>query len=468
MAEKILLFLSPLIIRNDMREEPYTLPDGGGEVYGYHTNEAPVKALLRQHPEVLDIICICSDEAERTAYDYFETKILSFLGDREVNIIPIPFDTNQSVERELLPLVLSKGGLEPGDILYLDVTGGPRDNVMKTVLLSRALMYMGVVTRGMVYSSRIPSNQVIDITETLRVFDLLDGIQNFTSFGAVRQLRDFYGKREDNDAVEQLLVSMETLMDDVTLCRFKNLSAHLRTFNRKMQSGDFSNEPLLEKLLPRFRETYCKGPNNKMSELELIAWCMDSDRLQTALTLYTETLPQLLIDQQLVDIHGGDPEKDDAIQHTVAAGWQNESILRINEYVLNMNLDWNAMEWIESSSKLPLAIENLPVLLEANENKDAHGQPFVTLNCQVSDFQAVLRDFVYLRTIRNMLCHASTTLPSKKAGLIKYFTNCSYAPNKKYPSLAQGTLGLRSEQVKDVLRCAITRVETMIQKSKEP
>jgi len=468
MAEKIMLFLSPLTIRDPMPDEPYQLPDGSGRVvYGYHTNEAPVKALLTLHPEITDIICICSEKADKTAFNYFREKIRDFCAKNEVNIQPIPFNTNQSVERELLPFVLSGGGLEPGDILYLDVTGGPRDNVIKTVLLSRALMYMGVMTRSMVYSSRIPSNQVIDITETLRVFDLLDGIQNFTSFGAVRQLRDFYGERPENDDVEKLLVSMETLIDDVTLCRFNKLGRHLKKFNQAMKSGVFPNDPLLKMLLPRFRETYCKGPDNKMSELELIAWCTDSDRLQTALTLYTEILPQLLIKQELVHIYGGDPEKEEAIEEPLRAGWQNESILRINEYVLNMNLDWEVMRWKKITSQLPLTIENLPVLLESNKNRDAQGKPFVTLNCREEDFQAVLRDYVYLRAIRNMLCHASTTLPSKKAELIRYFAGCYYAPNRKYPSLTIGTLGLCAEQVKDVLRCAIERIEGMIQNREE-
>lgn len=474
MAEKIMLFLSPLISKPQMLDEQYEMPDGNGTVWGYHTNEAPVKALLTLHPGVTDIICICSEEAERTAYSYFEAKILRFLGGRPVNILPIPFDTNQSVERELLPLVLGGGGLEPGDILYLDVTGGPRDNVIKTVLLSRALMYMGVRTRSMVYSSRIPSNQVIDITETLRVFDLLDGVQSFTSFGAVRQLRDFYGKRADNDAVEQLLVSMETLMDDVTLCRFTNLNAHLQAFNQAMQRDQFANEPLLEKLLPRFRETYCKGPNNEMSELELVAWCMDSDRLQTALTLYTENLPQLLMNHGLVQISRQNPEKEQRIlEKKLKESEQNEAKLLINEYVLYMNLDWDKMKWkISNAPPELLVIENLPELLQSDQNRAADQQPFVALNCAAEDFQAVLRDFVYLRIIRNMLCHASTALQLKKIRLSNYFTHCPYARGKAYPSLTDGPSGLRSErlrseQVKDVLRCAIARVEALIQQSKE-
>lgn len=70
----IILFLSTLSkIATD--NQIYVTPDGG-KVSGIQTNVAPVHYLLKEHPEIQQIICLVTSDARKTAWEHFIAETL--------------------------------------------------------------------------------------------------------------------------------------------------------------------------------------------------------------------------------------------------------------------------------------------------------------------------------------------------------------------------------------------------------
>ena len=69
MAKKIILYLSAYN-PNNTSPAAYECPVGG-PVEGVQTNDAPVKYLLREHPDISEILCLVTTEAEKKAWGVF-------------------------------------------------------------------------------------------------------------------------------------------------------------------------------------------------------------------------------------------------------------------------------------------------------------------------------------------------------------------------------------------------------------
>ena len=214
MAEKIILFLSILNATAAPASYTYKGDRETGTVTGTQTNEAPVKWLLRKHPGISEVICLCSAESTKeitrktkdggsivqSAWDHFSTDIDRFGQKNALSIqcSPIPYQAEESLERDILPRLMEH--IAPDDVIYLDLTGGMRNDNLNLFLLSRVLNYTGVTIRGAVYSN-FQTKQVEDMSHLIRLFDLVEGVQDFTSFGSVRKLRDYFGSPAQDESV---------------------------------------------------------------------------------------------------------------------------------------------------------------------------------------------------------------------------------------------------------------------------
>ena len=134
MSVKIILFVSSL--PRTLERAAYLCPDGSA-VEGAQTNEAPVRYLLSRYPEVSEILCIVTPEAE-SAYEYLGHTLN---GDHpELILRCIPYQEGEDFNGAPLAAIL--GQVQSGDEILLETTGGFRNAVMYLLLLSRVLSYV--------------------------------------------------------------------------------------------------------------------------------------------------------------------------------------------------------------------------------------------------------------------------------------------------------------------------------------
>ncbi|MBR4544396.1 MAG: TM1812 family CRISPR-associated protein [Oscillibacter sp.] len=314
--KKIILFMSTMSPKAGAR--PYLCPDGE-RVEGTQTNEAPVKYLLRRYgEEITGILCVvskaCKETLEGKAYstlEHFRRDIAQFCAESGLPYLEKAGDGDATLKEAFLKEIdfREDGGsdteaalvrdvsreLNPGDEILLETTGGFRNSVMLLLMLSRVLSYTGHPTACAVYSFFDRTNQgkdkIFDVSDIAGYFDLIGGMQELTSFGNVRALRAYYRRRPHDKRIDRLLDAAQKLLDTIALCRTKQIPGAVERFNRAMDNAEACADPLLPQLLPAFREKF----GGQMDIPGLIRWCVDSDMVQQALTIYKENIPGYLL-----------------------------------------------------------------------------------------------------------------------------------------------------------------------------
>lgn len=283
MSQKIILFVSSLP-RTELKRERYVCPDGS-VVEGAQTNEAPVRFLLEQFPDTSQIIAIVTPEA-KPAYDYLQDTLKERWP--ELSLCQVPYEEGQDFNGEPLTAIMRQ--VQPGDTILLETTGGFRNAVMYLLLLSRVLSYVGVRTVYAVYSN-YPKRQIENVSELIGLFELVGGMQELSSFGSARTLRIYYGQEPKDPAIGELLTALEQLNETITLCRTTQLGERMKRFNLALEGAKACEDPLMRELLPAFQGKFGK----KLNTVSLIRWCVESDMIQQALTVYTERIPTLIL-----------------------------------------------------------------------------------------------------------------------------------------------------------------------------
>lgn len=382
MATKIILFLSKL---GDGKEQAYLCPDGS-TVSGSQTNEAPVKYLLRAWLETSELLCIVTPEAE-DAREWFLSEIKTLAPQLVIHDIAYDSKTDFAVG----PLNQIMKRMNAGDTILLETTGGFRNAVMDLLLTSRVLSYIGVKTACAVYSNQY-TRQIEDITHMIGMFDLIGGMQEFTSFGSTRTLRAYYGTPAADDRIERLLSSVERLLDRITLCRMEQLETLLADFEAALADAESCDDVMLQMLLPAFRKKYGK----KLTILGLIRWCMESDMLQQALTIYKERIPAYLLSRaDLMTMKPG------ASREGQKEYQRAEEAVLVKEFI---DMGWNTAEYrrlrrqIENLDAIPFALEELWTQLPYSH---------LDVRCSREQFSDIVFDYFYIRALRNMTNHAN-------------------------------------------------------------
>lgn len=295
MGKKIILFLSTL--KDTAKESEYDCPDNI-IVTGRQTNEAPVKYLLKTNSDIEEIICFTTKSAEESAWSHFSDSVRTV--NKSVKLTKIDFeedDDGYNFEKKILPEVLNAVGEK--DEIILEITGGFRDAVMYLMLLSRALSYAGIkivdATYSKINTGENNLNKVTSVVEMIDIFELINGMQELTSFGNVKTLSKYYSKNKSDDKIENLINSVKGLFEAITLCRTKQIKVKMDEFNKALRSAEESSDPLFRSLVPAFKKTF--GKDKKLSTHKLIEWCIERDMVQQALTVYTERIPAYIMDK---------------------------------------------------------------------------------------------------------------------------------------------------------------------------
>lgn len=338
MNAALLMFLSKYNTRNDSaRDYTGTLPDGSPvTLQGFQTNDAPCHYLLRcaqcSGDKVTHILCITSLEdtlpivpegpnSQRYFQRTMERMIAEdprltelYAGDLP-QIVTIPYDfgddpdcrdvnlRSRRLYRRITDFFAGDGAPRR---IYIDYTGGPRDTTFLMTELTRFLKYSGVDCGQIAYSN-LQEKRLVSLNRAYNMFELLSGINDFVSYGKADSLRSIYLNR-NNPVVDRLLLSLTRFSEAMSLCALDGIDEILARIQAsveemehyRLQPGDDMTISMLKDFLPQIRDKFPLDRQEKAVDLKLIRWCLDNGRLQQALILYTEKIPQLCFDTGLL------------------------------------------------------------------------------------------------------------------------------------------------------------------------
>lgn len=293
MAKKILLFLSTC--REESPEYEYRCPDGT-MVRGVQSNEAPVKYLLACYPDISEIICIVTEKAKQTAWERFCKEISKENPKIKITDVFCDGEDSEAFVKGPMPKILAN--VNSGDEIFLDTTGGFRNAVIYMLLISRILSYSGIPVKAAVYSN-FQNKEIEDLSETMRLFDLVEGMQEMTSFGSVHSIKQYYeatGKKDGK--IEKMLWAVEELTETVSLCRTEALDEKTRQFNDALKEAEKSEDLLFRQMLTAFKKKF----GGQWNVISILNWCVESGMVQQALTIYTERIPAYLMQRGMLKL----------------------------------------------------------------------------------------------------------------------------------------------------------------------
>lgn len=430
---KILLFLSDL---KTGQEKSYACPEGD-PVPGIQTWEAPVRYLLRKYrPDECELLCLVTEQAE-DSYEWLQTMI----GDGSlppVQTQKIPYRPGEDL-RKALPAEASPGETSPGENstgestldrllqyfsepdckLLLELTGGLRDTVMQLLLISRVLSYKGVPTLEAIYANHQEA-RIEDRSQLLYLFDLVAGLQEFTSFGSADTLRRYYETLAQitpepmEPCVTELLDAIGQLTNTITLCRTGLLEDSLRRFRKALERIETSQDPFMRQFTSVFSQKY-----GKLDIPDVIRWCIRNGMYQQALTIYTERIPAYISNPNegnLIYMNEKIWDNRNSYQDPAAAQFYFGFLRvgsRIRKHVRPEDLlqaPAGAPE-SEDDRKQRQAAEGQ--ILTVKYLEDCLNRSWITrdydktASCTIPQLKKVMMDYLYIKALRNMVNHAS-------------------------------------------------------------
>lgn len=335
---KLIFFLSKY--KFDPKECHYKSKYDGGnnEIYGKQTPDAPTKYFLNYLTEkgkkIDDILCITSkdtnerkknrnkpDKEYESAFENYQRVLNEFCEKKKIEVpklIKLNFDYNfekgESIDeddryRNLFKSIVDE--ISENDTVYIDYTSGIRDTSLLIILMIRYLEYTGIKCGGMIYSyfdnDDKEKNKIIDIKSTYDLFELLNGVNEFTSFGKSKTLSNYYNNiwkdKEEYKEISELIETMNDFSDMMSLCMVEDIDEIMKKLNQKIIEAEKiknkinSNENQLMNymffnLIKEIKKKFYLEDGERITYINLIKWCLDNDLTQQALTLYVEKMPE--------------------------------------------------------------------------------------------------------------------------------------------------------------------------------
>lgn len=203
-------------------------------------------------------------------------------------------------------------------VLHADCTGGLRHANMMMLSVLRLMQYSGIEIGKILYANfNSKPKRVEEANLIYDTFGLVAGAEEFSNYGSVQAIKKFYNNEElESPELKTLIQAMEQFDDAIKLCHygyFKKAIQQLQTAIRnypalqvaEKESSDetaqtiYYNTSLAATLLPRIKKNYSELLKcEELDDLTLIDWCLNHGYLQQALTLYTERIPEVLLDPE--------------------------------------------------------------------------------------------------------------------------------------------------------------------------
>lgn len=356
------------------REVTYHCPDGFCAT-GTQTNESPLKYIqwkLQQETnppgqKIDKVYAFVTDKVEEKD-ENGKSSIDKFLA---LFPEPLPMETEKLADNghlsgamssiiKMFDLVQAYQQQFPNDLIrvHMDMTGGPRHDSMLMIALLQMLKYKAHIQTGMVvyanYNKDNPDNSRIEVaTELMDLFTLTTGAENFTEYGSVDQLQQYFSPASHSytgtisTELNDLLQAMDDISGTIRVCgsyeimeqALRHLRDKMAAYDTYMKNAKLSHgvqDLVFDKLLPEIRQTYnpiMPDTRERMTPADIINWCIERQFLQQALTFYTEWMPRYLLDKEtgLIQIHNEDIIKE---CKGIGGGWESWEIGLFRKYPL--------------------------------------------------------------------------------------------------------------------------------------
>ena len=328
MKHIMLLFLSEVHLNRDrtLSVSRYKNLDGT-MIYCVQTNESAVRRtadILQKQGERLDCLFyfstkrtqeeICyidevGDERTMTHEDLFLERVRSFVP----HCIRIDYDERSQTEesiRQVLQMAdtirtfMDELSWQPEEVaLHADFTGGFRHASMMMLSVMQLLKYRGIRTMGVLYSNRY-EEQVENVNDIYRMFNLISGADEFINFGSTREIMAYMEGAKQTAETKLLLETMRDFTNAVRICRTgqiaplaKKLQEALRNFE---QAGAVSlQEKIFLRILEVFKWEYGSLLKEDFTNFDIIRWCVENGYLQQAMTLCSEWIPGEIVGRRI-------------------------------------------------------------------------------------------------------------------------------------------------------------------------
>lgn len=328
MKHIMLLFLSEVHLNPDrtLSFSRYKNPDGM-MIYCVQANESAVRRtadVLQKQGERLDCLFYFStkqtqeeisyideigDERTMTHEALFRERVQSFAA----HCIGIDYDESmrneESIRRALIMADTIRTFMEaqswqPEDVeLHVDVTGCFHHASMMMMAVMQLLKYGGIRMTSVHYSNR-QEQQVENVTDIYRMFNLISGADEFINFGSTREIMAYMEGAEQTAETKRLLQTMGDFTDAVRICRTgdiallaKELQEALKNFE---QAGAVSlQEKIFLHILEVFKSEYNSLLKEDFTNFDIIRWCVEKGYLQQAMTLCSEWIPGEIVGRHI-------------------------------------------------------------------------------------------------------------------------------------------------------------------------
>ena len=422
----VIAFVSIFGYSFDINKEPDAYKYGKEDkfVTGRQTNEAPLKYLLTEYKDIDQIICLVSDLAgkapdetkrekhgNQSPYDYLSGQIALFEGAQGKENLFDRVDYKETEKdyfsRTIIPEILQR--IHPGDTIFLETSGGQRNNVTQMMLLARILTYQGTKLKCAVYSDFFSKEkEIYDVTDSFRDFDLVNGLNEFGSTGATGMLESYFKDTvASSKTVVELVQAMKELNETIILGRISKIQNKSANMKKKLESAKNEldtqkDNPILAVLLPIFRNKY----EQLSSTPELIKWCAANNLIQLAFTLYSDWLPHFIMKEEKIISFTG--TLSDEVENKIKKLKFNYSTY-ILRYIFINQIDGSiyvkALRHYTKDGYVKV-IEKLDEL--SDSSKRAIGDFTYKDSVENGDLKKMLQDYAYAVTIRNEINHASS------------------------------------------------------------
>lgn len=334
MNSVIVFFLSP---DNDKIKDPikYYVENCETEIFeGKQSTDASIQYLLQKAADngepITKIISIITNEVEcnkktgvRT-WDNFQERVKTWISEEKlskvyeninIEFLPIKYNENLAdttssaadIYRQLSAYIFN---IDEKISVYMDYTGGFRDISFLMATIVRYLEYHELPCKEIVYAhwekESSKKNQLHRINNIYEMFQLLNGVDQFTRTGNADLLLQCY-RKTDNESIKKVLEKIVEFSHAMSLCDIRKIDTILFDLNNSLAAyaKEASTEGLFEcvfgDMVKIIREKMKIKEGEELSYLQVISWCVDNNMLQQALTLYTEKMPEYYIKNRILE-----------------------------------------------------------------------------------------------------------------------------------------------------------------------
>lgn len=177
--------------------------------------------------------------------------------------------------------------------VYIDYTGGFRDiNFLMTSII-HFLEFKGIKCSEIVYSN-LKDKQLCDLHYIYDIYQMINGVNEFTNTGNARELQKAYENVTGNGLADNVLKHLVDFSDMLSICDIGNLDGCVNELIEALRQVEESpcadiTSSMLKTLAPTIREKM--HLSSGLDYLSMIQWCAENNMIQQAATIYTDKMP---------------------------------------------------------------------------------------------------------------------------------------------------------------------------------